>query len=252
MRASEERGAGAAPIVDEGDAASTAGRERAWRRAQAISGLLFGVFVALHLVNTLLATLGTAAYDGFQRAVRPVYQFPLIELGLVLVPLLVHVAAALRRIGREGVRGRGGNLRARLHRATGYFLLLVIFGHISATRGPSLVGDVVLEAAGVSFSMWILPVVFYPYYMALAVAGLYHGVNGALLAAARLRLHVPAGLRGGPGFWLPVGAAAALAVLGVLALGGQLYAIPDPADNAFAHMWEEMGVYEWVARPPGP
>lgn len=252
MRASDAAGAGAAPILDEPEAGRGASRERAWRRAQALSGLLFGAFVALHLANTMLAAFSAEAYDAFQGAVRPFYQLPLVEGGLLLVALLVHVAAALRRVWRDGVRGRGGSLRARLHRTTGYFLLLVIFGHISATRGPSLLGDVVLEAAGVSFSMWILPGVFYPYYTALSLAGLYHGANGALLAAARLRLHVPARLRGGAGFWVPVGVAAALAVLGVLGLGGQLYAIPDPADNAFARMWEEAGIYTWLERPAGP
>ena len=62
---------------------------------------------------------------------------------------------------------------------------------------------------------------------------------------------MPGFLRGGSGFWLPLGAAAALAVLGLLGLGGQLYAIPDPAAGAFARMWEEFGVYEWFGRPSG-
>ncbi len=253
MQLSEaDRLAGASRIVDEAGSNGTRSRERAWRRAQAISGLLFLVFALLHIVNTMLAAHSAEAYDGFQRALRPIYQHPAVELGLIIGPLLVHVAAALRRIRLDGVRGRGGNLRARLHRITGYFLLLVIFGHIAAVRGPSVFGDIFLEFGGVSFSFWILPYYFYPYYTALVLAALYHGVNGALLASARLRVSVPGFLRAGPGFWVPLGAAALLAVLGLLGLGGQRYPIPDPSDNAYAQMWQEFGIYEWLGRPSSP
>lgn len=235
-------------IVDEGAGAVSEAR---WRRIQAISGLLFLLFTLVHVVNTSLAAISPAAYDGFQRVARGVYQYPLVEFGLIFAPLVVHVVAALRRMWRDGVRRRGGSLRARLHRVTGYFLLAVIFGHISAVRGPSLFGDVFLEFGGVSFSIWMLPFVFYPYYALLIAAGVFHGVNGALLACARLRVHVPTFLRQGPGFWVPVGTATALGLLGLLGLGGALYDIPDPSQSAFAQMWEELGIYEWLERPTG-
>jgi hypothetical protein len=124
---------GAGRIVDETERRSTQTRERAWRRAQAVSGLIFLVFALLNLVNTMLAAWSAETYDGFQHGLRPFYQYPALEIGLVMGPLLVHVAAALRR----------------------------------------------------------------------------------------------------------------------LRLGGQLYAIPDPSDNAYAQMWRELGVYEWIAPPPG-
>ncbi len=235
-----------AAIVNERDEAVSEAR---WRRAQAISGLLFLAFTALHVLNTMLAGWSAEAYDGFQRATRVVYQNPLVELGLIFAPLVVHVAAAVRRMWRDGVRRRGGSFRARLHRVTGYFLLAVIFGHISAVRGPSLLGDVYLEFGGVSFSIWMLPWVFYPYYALLTSAAIFHGVNGALLACARLRVHVPSVLRGGPGFWVPVGAATALGLIGLLGLGGVLYDIVDPSRSEFARMWEELGIYEWLGRP---
>jgi succinate dehydrogenase/fumarate reductase cytochrome b subunit len=109
-------------------------RERRWGRIQATSGLVFLAFAALHLVNQWLALLGPAAYDGFQRATRGLYQQPLLEQALVMGPLVLHVVAALRRLRLRGVFGRGGSWRMRLHRLTGYFLLLVIFGHIAAVR----------------------------------------------------------------------------------------------------------------------
>ena len=45
-------------IVEEG---GRAGTERAWRRAQAVSGLVFLLFTLLHVVNTMLAAVGPGA-----------------------------------------------------------------------------------------------------------------------------------------------------------------------------------------------
>lgn len=70
-------------------------RERRWARIQAASGLAFGLFTAVHLVNQWLAPFGPEAYDGFQAAARAVYQQPAVELALVALPLLVHVVAGV-------------------------------------------------------------------------------------------------------------------------------------------------------------
>lgn len=60
------------------------------KKLQAITGLIFATFVAVHLLNTWLAGLGPAAYDGVQVALRQVYQFIFVEV-LILSALLVHV-----------------------------------------------------------------------------------------------------------------------------------------------------------------
>ncbi len=138
--------------------------ERRLARVQAVSGLLFLAFVAVHLVNLMLAARSPAAYNGFQRALRPLYQFPPLELGLVAAPLLVHVVAGVRRL-RRGPAPRGW--RARLHRWSGVFLLVVLFGHIAAVRGSSLVFGVYPEFEGLVLSLWLAPRVFYPYYAVL-------------------------------------------------------------------------------------
>jgi len=78
------------------------------RRVQAASGLVFFLFASLHLLNTALGALGPDACNGFQRSLRRVYQHPALELGLVLAPLVVHVAASVacmrgrpRSVGRS-------------------------------------------------------------------------------------------------------------------------------------------------------
>ena len=125
---------------------------------------------------------------------------------------------------------------------TGLYLLMVIGGHVLATRGPSLFYGFHPEFAGGAFSLWWLPMLFYPYYVLFALCAIYHGSNGLLLAAAAFGSPAPAGLRRGPGYWVPVATLGLAVLLGLLGMGGVLYEIADPTDNEYARMWESFGV----------
>jgi succinate dehydrogenase/fumarate reductase cytochrome b subunit len=228
---------------------TAAARERRWGRIQAGSGLVFLAFAALHLVNQWLALLGPAAYDGFQRGARGLYQQPALEVGLVMGPLVLHVVAALRRMRLRGVLGRGGSWRMRLHRITGYFLLLVIFGHVAAVRGPSLLLGFFPGFDGISFSLWWMPGYFYVYYTLFGSSALYHGLNGAWLALHALGLRRDASLPGGRrALFVPVAVGSALVVAALLAFGGRLFPIEDPREGPYARMWEERFGVELGAR----
>lgn len=104
-------------------------------RSQAVAGALFFLFLLLHLSNILLAPLGAEVFNEYQRTVRALYQYPVIELVIVMIPIVVHAVAGVSlyflRRGKKAVR----SLRARLHTWAGVFLLLVIVGHVIAVRG---------------------------------------------------------------------------------------------------------------------
>jgi hypothetical protein len=169
---------------------------------QAASGLAFGAFTALHLVNQWLAPLGPEAYDGYQAAARAVYQQP-----------------------------------------AGYALLAVSFGHVVATRGPSLALGFHPGFAGISFSLWWLPGVFLVYDTLFGAAALYHGGSGTLLTRHALGLRRDASLPGGSrGLLVPVAAGTVLLLLALLASGGRLFPIADPTQNPYARMWQGYGV----------
>ena len=208
-------------------------------RVQCVTGALFGLFVLVHLANLAAAPLGADAYNSFQRAARAVYQFPLVEIGMLGV-LLVHFACAILRIVRAGFRRRQQSRRARLHRYTGYFLMVVIVGHTAATRGVSLVIGSFPEFEGLSFSLWWMPAIFYPYYTLLALCGLFHAINGFVIASSVLGRPLPGVLRRGVGFWFATAAAALLMLAGTPALGGHLFPIEDPRDNDFARFYSEL------------
>ena len=152
------------------------------KKVQAASGALFALFVAVHLVNTWLASFGAPAYDTFQAAVRAIYQAWLVEVALLAL-LITHAGSGITRMLRE--RGRTRSLRQRWHLYAGLFLLVFMGGHILAVRGPSWFFDVYPGFGGLAFSIDYAPYYFYPYYFLLAMAGFYHGLNGLSLALPR-------------------------------------------------------------------
>jgi succinate dehydrogenase/fumarate reductase cytochrome b subunit len=219
-----------------------AARTRRLIRVQAISGLVFLSFAGVHLANTMLATAGEGAYDGFQRAARLVYQFPVVEL-VIVGALFVHVAAAVMRIAERRRQKRPSHVPRRLfvHRLSGYFLLAVVFGHIVATRGPSLVSGIYPEFIGLNFSLTSMPWFFFPYYIVFGIAGLYHGLNGATVALTAVHVRLPEALRRGPVFVAGVSLGALLVLLGVLSIGGVIFPVTPNPDHPFARLLTDVG-----------
>src|SRR5262249_33553628 len=148
--------------------------DRSLIRIQAVSGLAFAVFLCLHLANTALATAGQGRYDAFQGAARGFYQFPAIEIALVVGAATVHACASIARIlRRRGRRAAPIPLRPRLHRWSGYYLLLVLGGHCRATRGVGLFFGAPADFSFLNLSLSEWPWAFYPYYLLFAAAGLF-------------------------------------------------------------------------------
>lgn len=200
------------------------------RKAQAVSGMVFGVFLALHLANTWLAGLSPAAYDGFQGWIRTVYQSPLVE-PIVLGALVVHLAVAVLR--KRGGRPAPVGARARWHRNAGIFLAVFVFGHVVAVRGASFFAGVHPGFAGLSFTLAQVPGYFYPYYLLFGAAALYHGLNGLAVAAARLGWRARLAQRS---LLAATAVGSALVLLALLGFGGVLYDIHDPYDNDYARL----------------
>jgi len=207
-----------------------------WLRVQAVSGAVFSLFLFMHLANQALAVLGAPGYDETQQAMRRVYQAPVLELVLVAVPLVVHVASAVVQLMRRPKGTTPLSWRVRLHRSSGRFLLLVIIGHVVATRGASLLYATFPGFHGIAFTFQWVPAYFWLYYTALALCGWYHLVHGLSTAGAVLRwpgvavLQRPLVFRGA----VVVGAVAL--VVGVLALGGVLVDVGDPASSEYARL----------------
>ncbi len=208
--------------------------ERTLARVQAVSGLVFASFLVIHLLTALAALLGQDAFNGALALGRRYYQVMPIELGVVLLSLFVHITASVTRALRRRRRAKGDDLprrkpalAVRLHRISAYFLLLVITGHVIATRAPAVFADIPIEYAYVHYTLVHVPAYFMPYYTVLFAAGAYHGLRGVWIALGVLGVSRPRWLtaiaqRGAPR------TAALLIVLGVIvvsALAGAWYSV---------------------------
>ena len=209
--------------------------ERGLIRAQAVAGALFFIFLLLHLSNILLAPLGPEVFNGYQRGVRAIYQYPVMEFLIVLMPIVVHGVAGVSLHFLRTQKNARRPLRARLHTWAGVFLLLVIAGHVIAVRGPSFFFGVFPEFEGVSFSLWYFPAFFYPYYLLLAVAGFFHGSGGMMMLLHRLgivrRRQLPSRL---------VGLVAVAFLISLLAFDGRLFDVPNPSESDFGKLYAEI------------
>ncbi len=224
-------------------------------QAQAASGALFALFLAAHLVNTMLAALGPATYDAAQGQLRAVYHAPPIEVALVGVPLLVHVIASVWRVVRRRRLGQPAPqaVRTRLQRYSAVVLLVFIVGHVVATRGSSLIYDVWPGFDAIAFTMIWVPAYFIPYYTLFSVAALYHLVHGLSVALPRLGVRGIHGPRTGK---VVAGLTIVGAVLLVLGVAGFVGAFADvrgrAVDSSYARMLERLGVADRAALGGSP
>ena len=124
-------------------------------------------------------------------------------------------------------------------------LLLFTFGHIVATRGASLIYAVVPGFDGVAYTMvWFIGY-FFPYYLLFSIAGLYHLLNGVMLALPRLGLRgARVGRSGGIVMvgWIAGGVAL---LLGLLGFAGAFQEVrPAAIESPYARLLDELGVAE--------
>ncbi|HNN92215.1 MAG TPA: hypothetical protein PKI03_08105 [Pseudomonadota bacterium] len=161
---------------------------------QAASGAIFALFLVLHLCTAASGTLGPSRYDATLATLRSVYR-PHIAVELLVIGLAgsVHIACAIAQmVRRRKIVALKGAWWMRAHRLAGYFLLLVILGHVFATRiaptlatGPTATGKA--DFAFLAFASLSVPGFFWPYYLLLGIAGATHLGLGLHLASRMLR-----------------------------------------------------------------
>lgn len=107
------------------------------RRYLAITGFILGTFVVLHLAVNMLGLWPA----WFQAAVNRIHglgkALPILEIGLIFIPLTIHVALGLRTLRREKLRFgvekhyHGSDIRQWLQRVTALILLVFLAFHLA-------------------------------------------------------------------------------------------------------------------------
>ena len=170
-------------------------RQARLARLQAASGLTFAFFLTLHLLTTAAGAGGATAYDGALATFRHVYRPALaVELVMIAIPALVHVACAVLQIADRRRRSVPASSPL-VHRLAGYVLLAAIGGHVFATRVMPAFGDGPADFSYLAYSLLNWPLFMRPYYLVLGIAGAVHLTLGAAIAARVLGLAKPAPAR---------------------------------------------------------
>ena len=193
---------------------------RRWIRiAHRVSAVLLAVFLAVHLLNHVVALWGVAAHLAFMEGARLVYRSPALE-PMLLAAVLVQIVT-----GVEQVRAGWGTRRGfwqRTQAVSGLYLAFFLANHtfwvLVARVGYGLDSNFYLAAT--FLTIWPLPFLFAPYY-ALGVFALF----AHLACAAHFRIHGRAGDRVGQAF---VACGAVLAGTIVAAFMGAFYDIHLP------------------------
>jgi len=110
------------------------------RQLVVITGFMLGAFLLLHFAFNVLGLWPALFQLTASLTHRLGGALPSLEIGLVLVPLVVHVALGLRTLWREklvfGVEKhhRGSDVRYWLQRVTGVILLVFLSFHLATTH----------------------------------------------------------------------------------------------------------------------
>lgn len=226
-------------------------RERTLIRIQAASGALFALFLCVHLLNQMFAAAGPEVYDALQGELRAVYQAPVLELVLVGLPLVVHIVVSVWRMVRRRRSGRARTVAPHLRwqRRTAVVLLVFTFGHILATRGSSLLYDIVPGFDAIAYTMVWNFGYFFPYYLVFSIAALYHLLAGLALGLPRIGLTRAAGARSRRAVVLAWAAGAVALTLGLAGFAGAWHDVRERAiASPYARLLADLGVADPPAR----
>ena len=224
--------------------------EKALIRAQAISGLIFALFLVLHLANTAAAALGQDVYDTYMGIARLYYQSPLVEIVGVLGAVIVHAGVGLVRIWRRrhARQGHAVGWRLRLHRYSAYVLLAIIAGHVVSTPAPDLMGHTP-DYSFVHFSLNVAGWFFYPYYAVFTTMAVYHMLHGSMMALRVMRVKIPTGMLRPRSrrFMVLAGVGITAVLVGLLALGGNIYTPDALRFDEWQRLYDQ--ALPWVPKP---
>lgn len=176
------------------------GGRRCPRHYLALTGYLLAGFLLLHLAINGLALWPHA----FQAAIRRDHALgpflPVLEVGLVFVPLLIHVALGLRTLARERLEfgvpkhHHGSDLRHWLQRCTAVILLAFLLFHLAVMHrwfaGRFVPQDAYQSASQAIWRFWhgwpagsFPNLLFAQFYLCGIVAAAYHAANGMATGA---------------------------------------------------------------------
>ena len=149
------------------------------KKMQMCSGVFVGLYVVFHLTNVAAAALGDDYFDRFMNWGRTVYHQPLVEL-LLATAIVIHCVTSVINFLLYSPPWNKLPLLLRVHKFSGFFLLVIIFIHVTFTRVLPMMEGYESSFKDVLFTVYWVPIVFLPYYVLYALAGIIHTMLGTV------------------------------------------------------------------------
>lgn len=207
------------------------------KQVQQVSGAVFGLFLAVHLFNTMWGVTGEENYDRVQTNARGIYQNVAVEV-ILAVALLLHIVASVYTLLRTP---SSPFLRKKLHRWSGVVLLVFIFGHVFFTRVQTALHGIVVGFQGVAFTLTAAPHIFLPYYILFGTSGLFHLLNSGCYTLADLFKQPPHSPQWNRRFFLFFFASWLALLSGILAAAGFFFPLGNVSESDYAQLQFKLG-----------
>ncbi|MBN48794.1 MAG: hypothetical protein CMN85_04580 [Spongiibacteraceae bacterium] len=190
-----------------------------------VSACVIGAFVAVHLLNHLLALESVDAHIAFMEAFRNLYRIPLVEI-LLLACVAFQIASGIYFIKARWGQRRG--FFERLQALSGGYLAYFLLAHVGAVLFARTVFNLDTNFNFAAAGIHVSPFQFYfvPYYF-LAVVAIFGHVACAIHWLTRNHFSLAARNRIG---YAALSIGAVLSALIVAALAGGFYEITIPAE----------------------
>jgi succinate dehydrogenase/fumarate reductase cytochrome b subunit len=145
-----------------------------WRQVHYGSGLLLATFVAIHLTNHVLASLGPTVHIAYMTAARLVYRNPVVETAL-LAAVLLQITTGLGLV--RSVAHQNRTTWSRLHTGSGLYLAIFLLVHVSVVMAGRFVLhlDTNLYFGAAGLNRYPYQLFFIPYY-SLAILSFFSHV----------------------------------------------------------------------------
>jgi succinate dehydrogenase/fumarate reductase cytochrome b subunit len=159
-------------------------------RIQAITGILFSIYLILHLLNHAVAIAGPESYNAVQYNLRIFYQHPFIEIPFIIIIPVIHLYIGIKQAWKRKFLFNGP-LYTLLFRFSGYIVGMIYFIHVFFTRGQALLHNLSTSYESIAYSLTARPLKYFflPYYIFFSACGIIHMTFGLIKAIQILSVH---------------------------------------------------------------
>lgn len=202
-----------------------------FKKAQAFSGLVFGLFLFFHLLSHVSSIFGSNVYQRVFAFARSWYHIPLIEIGIFGI-LAMHMFIALSlwlRSYLQNLKSQSESALSRMFRWCGWVLMVLIVVHVTGGRFLFLILGEDYHTLHNYFLLTdqMYRIIFIPYYTLLFTVGTAHFIVGTTKGLRMSGFGRFVIFERDQSLWILFGVCLVVIFLTISSISGVFYEIPE-------------------------